>query len=65
MTKWKNENDNTEAIILWAHHEMFKGNIIIKVPHIVTLLSLEKTIILGKIEASRKRGSSGMRWIDS
>ena len=27
--------------------------------------SLEKTIMLGKIEGSRKRGRPNMRWIDS
>ena len=27
--------------------------------------SLEKTIMLGKVEGSRKRGRPNMRWIDS
>lgn len=65
MTKWKNENDNTEAVLLWAHYEMFNVNIIVKVSHTVTLLSLEKTVILGKIEGSRERGRAVMRGIDS
>ena len=27
--------------------------------------SLEKTLILGKIEGGRRRGQQGMRWLDS
>lgn len=65
MTKWKNENDNAEAVLLWAHYEMFNVNIIVKVSHIVTLLSLEKTVILGTIEGSRERGRAVMGGIDS
>ena len=26
--------------------------------------SLEKTLVLGKIEGGRRRGSQGMRWLD-
>ena len=27
--------------------------------------SLEKTLMLGKIEGKRRRGQKGMRWLDS
>lgn len=64
MTKWENESDSTEAVLLWAHHEMFNVNIIVKVSHMGTLLSLEKTVILGEIVGSREKGRADMRGID-
>lgn len=39
-----------EAVLRWAHHE--KAG------------SLEKAVMLGKIEGSRKRGGPAVTWID-
>lgn len=43
------KDGKTEVILLWAQYE--KAG------------SLEKTVILGKIKDSRKRGRQDMRWI--
>ena len=40
----------TEALVLWPPDE--------------NSLSLEKTLMLGKIESKRRRGRQRMRWLD-
>ena len=44
----------TEAPILWPPEKNFKER----------TDSLEKTLMLGKIEGRRRRGRQGMRWVD-
>ena len=46
-----------------------KGNLMLKLQHFGHLMqrtdSLEKTLMLGKIEGRRRRGQQRMRWLDS
>ena len=45
-----------------------KGNLMLKLQHFGHLMqrtdSLEKTLMLGKIEGMRRRGQQRMRWLD-